>query len=184
MTEHIKQIASRIKELRELAEITPETLAKEFEMSLALVLQYENGEADIPVGYLYKVSHKFGMPLTTILSGEDPKLHVFSVVRKGKGIEVNRRKQYKYENLAYSFIDKKAEPFIVTIEPSDESKTVEFNSHPGQEFNYVLSGVMKILIDDHEIILNEGDSIYYDSGHKHAMRALNNISVKMLTLIM
>ena len=61
---------------------------------------------------------------------------------------------------------------------------MEFNSHPGQEFNYVIEGTMKIIIDTHEIILNAGDSIYYDSGYRHAMKALNQTTVKMLALVL
>ena len=38
---------------------------------------------------------------------------------------------------------------------------------------------MKIIIDGHEIILNEGDSIYFDSGYNHAMKALNNKPAKI-----
>ena len=66
---------------------------------------------------------------------------------------------------------------MVTIDPRQEDTMPEFNSHPGQEFNYVLKGTMMIMIDGHEIILNDGDSIYFDSGCKHAMKALNNKQV-------
>ena len=183
MNEHIRLIAKRIKELRDISGIQAEKLAKELGMDSATLLDYENGTCDIPIGFLYKISQKFGVELTTILSGEDPKLHIFSVVRKGKGLQVERRKQYKYENLAYNFIHKKAEPFMVTIDPVPDSSPIEFNAHPGQEFNYVISGEMKIIINKHEIILQEGDSIYYDSGYEHAMRALSNKPVKMLAII-
>ena len=42
---------------------------------------------------------------------------------------------------------------------------------------------MMTIIDGHEIILNEGDSIYFDSGYKHAMKAMNNEQVKFLAII-
>jgi len=44
-------------------------------------------------------------------------------------------------------------------------------------------GTMMTIIDGHEIILNEGDSVYFDSGYKHAMRALNNEQVKFLAIV-
>jgi len=184
MTEQIKLIAERIKGLRDISGISSESFAKELGISNKLLIQYESGTTDIPVGFLCKVALKYGLELSALLSGENPRLHVYCVVRKGKGIDINRRKQYRYENLAFNFINKIAEPFIVTIDPSPETVPLEFNSHPGQEFNYVIEGMMKIMIDDHEIILNQGDSIYYDSGHLHAMRALNNAQVKMLAVIL
>jgi transcriptional regulator with XRE-family HTH domain len=184
MNDQIKQIANRIKDLREIAGLSTETLAGELGVSPELYLEYENGGSDIPVGFIHKVAHRFGIELSALLTGEDPRLHVYSVVRKGKGLNVERRKQYKYENLAYNFIHKKAEPFMVTIEPQKEDAPIEFNSHPGQEFDFVIEGTMKIMIDDREIVLNEGDSIFYDSGHKHAMKALNDKRVKMLAVIL
>jgi len=183
MTEQIKLIAERIKGLREISGTSAETLAKELGISGELFLQYESGSTDIPVGFLYKLSHKYGIELSALLSGENPQLHVYSVVRKDNGLIIERRKQYKHESLAYNFINKKAEPFMVSIEPGPDDTPMEFNSHPGQEFNYVIEGTMKIIIDGHEIILNEGDSVYYDSTYKHAMKALNNTIVKMLAVV-
>lgn len=182
MTDQIKLIAERIKELREIAGISAETLAKDLGVANDLLLKYESGAMDIPVSFLFKVAHKFEMELSALIGGDEPKLHVYSVVRKDKGLRVDRRKQYKYESLAFNFIQKKAEPFMVTIDPDSENQPVEMHSHPGQEFNYVIEGTMKIIIDTHEITLNEGDSIYFDSVYKHAMKALNNKTVKFLAI--
>jgi transcriptional regulator with XRE-family HTH domain len=183
MTEQIQLIAERIKELREIAGISAESFANELNIETELFLKYESGTTDIPVGFLYKVAHRFNLELSALLMGDQPKLHVYSLVRKGKGLNVNRRKQYEYESLAYNFILKKAEPFIVTATPDSENLPLEFNSHPGQEFNYVLEGTLMIVVDGHEIILNEGDSIYFDSGYQHAMKAMNNHQTRFLAFI-
>lgn len=73
---------------------------------------------------------------------------------------------------------------MVRIDPEEEETPMEFNSHPGQEFNFVLEGSMKIIVDNHEIILNEGDSIYYDSSYKHAMKAATQQPVKFLAVVL
>ncbi len=183
MNEQIQLIAARIRELREIAGISVESFANELNIERAVLLDYENGNTDIPVGFLYKVAHRFNLELSALIRGDQPKLHVYSVVRHGKGINVDRRKQYKYESLASNFIQKKAEPFIVTVEPDASNAQLESNTHPGQEFNYVLEGTLMIVVDGHEIILNEGDSIYFDSGYKHAMKALNNQEARFLAVI-
>ncbi len=183
MNEQIQMIADRIKELREIAGISAESFANELNIEPDVFSNYESGTTDIPVGFLYKVAHRFNMELSALLRGDEPKLNVYSVVRKGKGLNVDRRKQYKYENLAWNFIHKKAEPFVVTVEPDLTNSKLEFNSHPGQEFNYVLSGTLLILVDEHEIILKEGDSIYFDSAYKHAMKALNNQVARFIAVI-
>jgi quercetin dioxygenase-like cupin family protein len=182
MTEQIKQIAERIQEIREISGISAETLAGKLGIAADIYLKYESGNTDIPVGIIFKISELFNIELSVMLGGDNPKLRMFGVVRKGTGLKLERRKQYKYESLAHNFIQKKAEPFMVTIDPDD--KVLEFNSHPGQEFNYVLKGTMMTIIDGHEIILNEGDSIYFDSGYKHAMKSLNNEQVKFLAVVL
>lgn len=183
MNEQLQLIAGRIKELREIADLSVESVAQDFGVDVELYRNYESGNSDIPVGFLYKVAHRFNLELSSLLRGDEPKLHVYSLVRKGKGINVERRKQYKYESLAYNFILKKAEPFIVTVEPDASNAPLELNAHPGQEFNYVLDGILMITIDGHEIALNEGDSIYFDSGYKHGIKALNNEPARLLVFI-
>lgn len=183
MSEQIKEIAARITDLREISGIPMEELAKEFGVSVEAYLQYETGDVDIPVSFLYEVAHKFNVELTEILTGESPRLHTYSLVRAGKGVSMERRKQYQYQNLAYNFIHKKAEPFLVTVEPNEVQKSVSFNTHPGQEFNYVLEGTLQIVVDGHELILNPGDSLFFDSGRPHGMKALNNQTAKFLAII-
>jgi len=183
MTDQIQLIASRIKELREIAAISAEIFAKDLNVEISLLLEYESGKIDIPVGFLYKVAQRFNLELSALLRGDQPKLHVYSVVRRGNGLNMDRRKQYAYENLAWNFVHKKVEPFIVTVAPDKENRTPEYNSHPGQEFNYVLEGSLMVIVDGHEIVLEEGDSIYFDSGFQHAMKALNNQHTKFLAII-
>lgn len=184
MSDQIKQIAVRLKELREISGISPETLSKEFGISVATYKEYESGNVDIPVSFLYEAAGKFNVELTAILTGENPKLQTYCLVRKDKGVSVERRKEYKYQNLAFNFVHKKAEPFLVTVEPDTDDKPVHYNSHPGQEFNYVLEGSIKIIVNGHELILNEGDSLFFDSGANHGMKALNGKPAKFLAVIL
>ena len=184
MSNQIKQIALRIKELREIYDISLKSLAEEFEIPQEQYEAYESGDVDIPVSFLYKIASRFNVELTAILTGDNPKLQTYSLVRKGKGVSVERRKEYKYHSLAYNFINKKLEPFLVTVEPSSEFDSVSYNSHLGQEFNYVLEGELKIIIDGHELLLKEGDSLFFDSTAKHGMKALGSKTAKFLAIIM
>ncbi|NLL06540.1 MAG: helix-turn-helix transcriptional regulator [Clostridiaceae bacterium] len=183
MSEQIKQISMRIKELREISDISPESLAKELNIPVTTYLEYESGNTDIPVSFLYEIANKFNVELAAILTGDAPKLHTYSIVRKDKGVSVDRRQAYKYQSLAYNFIHKKAEPFMVTVEPNSDTN-VHYNSHPGQEFNYVIEGTLKVIINGNEIILNEGDSLFFDSGANHGMKAMNNKTAKFLAIIL
>jgi transcriptional regulator with XRE-family HTH domain len=184
MKEKMKEIGLRITELRELSDISIQDMADSLHIPLETYQEYETGKKDIPASILYEIAHKMEVDMGLLLTGEETRMHIFSVTRNGKGVEVGRRKQYQYENLAEKFIHKKAEPFIVTAEPKNDGMKPATNSHPGQEFDYVLKGVLKIYIHDNEIILNEGDSIFFDSSYEHAMEALESKPAKFLAIVM
>ena len=95
---------------------------------------------------------------------------------------MDRRSDYEYQALATGFQNRKADPFIVKITP-EETKEIHYNSHPGHEFNYMIEGSMKIVIDGKELVLEQGDSIYFDATKKHGMQALNNSNAKFLAII-
>jgi len=184
MKEKMKEIALRIKELRELSDINTKEISEYLGISEEEYQKYEGGEVDISASVLFEIAQKLGVDMGLLLTGEETRMHIFTVTRKDKGVEVERRKQYKYQNLAEKFIHKKAEPFIVKVEPRADGNKPSTNSHPGQEFDYVLEGEMKFYIHDNEIILKEGDSIFFDSSYEHAMEARNNQPAKFLALIL
>ncbi|MGI5818761.1 MAG: helix-turn-helix domain-containing protein [Armatimonadota bacterium] len=180
MSKQLEQIGRRVAELREIEGLSPEALAGQLGIPVELYRRYERGAEDIPVGVLIQISAGFGVELTALLTGEEPKLQVFSVARAGEGVVVDRRTDYDYEALAYNFVNKKCEPFLVTVEPESDPS---LNSHPGQEFDYVLEGRMQIVIDGHEIVLEAGDCVYFDAGRPHVMRALDDRPARFLAVI-
>jgi transcriptional regulator with XRE-family HTH domain len=184
MKEKMKEIAQRVRELRELSEIVPDEMADQLNVPVETYISYEEGLFDIPASVLYEIAQILKVDMGLLLTGEETRMHIFTVTRKGKGVRVERRKQYKYENLAEKFIHKKAEPFIVTVKPRKDNSKPSTNSHPGQEFNYVIKGSLKIYIHENEIILEKGDSIFFDSSYEHAMEALNDEKAKFLAIIL
>jgi len=183
MSDQIKQVAARIKELRDISGTSLETMAREFGISKSTYEAYESGSTDIPVGFLYELASRFDVELTALLTGENPRLRTYALVRKGAGVSVERRKEYKYQSLAFNFAHKKMEPFLVRVDPSPETEPVSLNSHPGQEFNYVLEGMLKIVIDDHDVVLATGDSLFFDSALRHGMKAMKNKPAAFLAVI-
>ena len=182
MNEYNKDIGNRIKELRELSDISLQDISEELNVDVKTYTQYESGEVDIPASLIYELANIFQVDLSLLLTGEESRMSIFDVTRADKGVSVDRRKEYTHENLCSNFIHKKAETFLVVVDP-EKNPVPSLNSHPGQEFNYVLEGSLKIYIHNNEIILNEGDSIFFDSAHRHAMVALNDKPAKFLAVI-
>ena len=84
MTEQIRQIAARIKEIREISGISAENLALKLGLLTETYNKYESGESDIPVGIIYEISEMFNVELSVLMGGTNPRLHVYGIVRKGK----------------------------------------------------------------------------------------------------
>ncbi len=183
MNYEIKQIAERLRGLRELLEIEKSELAEVCGMTEDAYDRIESGESDIPLSVLDQISKHYGMGLSVLMFGDEPHMSGYYVTRAGSGPSVERSKAYKYEALASGFKDRRATPFIVTVEPN-ENEDVTLNRHEGQEFNYIIEGAISFVIEGKEIVLNTGDSIYFNPLRAHGMKALNNEPAKFLAIIL
>ncbi len=183
MNEQIKQVADRLRGMRDVLEITTIEAAATCGISEEQYMNFESGEVDIPVSLLHRMSQKYNFDITSLLTGEEPHMHSYTLTRKDKGVGYDRRKDYKYQALAGNFLNRKADPFVVVVEPKADT-SVSFNSHPGQEFHYMIEGKMRLFIGRKEMILEQGDSIYFDSGLPHGMLALEGQPAKFLAIIL
>lgn len=177
------EIASRIRDLREIAEVSLEEVSEALNIPSETYVKYESGELDVPMGALLDIAHYFNVEMTDLLSGGLPMLHTFSFVKAGRGISVERgNNRYSYRHLAYNFADRKAEPFMVTVD-SLPDEVPHLNSHEGQEFNYCVEGKLMIIVDGTEVIMEPGDSLYFDSMKPHGMKSLDGKPAKFIAII-
>ena len=181
MNEQIRDIAKRLAGLRDLLGIDANEIAAVCNVSVEEYLGYESGENDIPVSVLQNISKNYKVELTALLFGNEPNMKTYYLTRAGQGTAMERTHVYKYQALASGFAGCKADPFIVTVEPSGE--TMHLNSHNGQEFNFVIEGSLLLRVGGHELTLNVGDSLYFDATQPHGMKALNGQPVKFLAII-
>lgn len=185
MCDPIQSIATRLRGLREALELTQEEVAASCNLPVGQYREMESGTADFSVNVLQTISRHYGISLDVLMvrrGAEDERL--FHHPAAGKGVSVERQKAYKYEALAAGFRDRKIDPFIVTVEPAADDAPMHLNCHPGQEMNYVLEGRLLIGLNGKEIVLNTGDSLYFDSGLPHGMKALDGKTVRFLAIIM
>ena len=174
-TDKLKEVAKRIREMREICDITEADMAKKTEVSLEDYRAYENGELDFPFTFIHKCSLAFGIGITDLLEGQSAHLSSYTVTRKGQGQETAKEDGIEIQNLAPLFRKKIAEPYWVRYEYSEElqSKPIHLTKHSGQEFDFVMSGRLKVQIGENVEYLSEGDSIYYNSSTPHGMIAVD-----------
>lgn len=181
MNDQIREIAQRLAGLRDLLGIDADEIAAVCHVTVEEYLGYESGENDIPVSILQNISKNYKVELTALLFGDEPNMKTYFLTRAGQGTAMERSHVYRYQALASGFAGRKADPFIVTVEPSVE--TMHLNSHNGQEFNFVIEGRLLLRVGGHELILNVGDSLYFDATQPHGMKALDGQPVKFLAII-
>ena len=181
MNEQIKDIGMRLMTLREDMDITPEDMAKKLGVDVDTYLAYETGEMDFSFSMIYNAAEVLGVDVLELISGNAPTISMCCMVQKGKGYSVVREHEYDYKHLAYTFRNKKAEPFLVTIMP--DGKAPVMHGHEGQEFNYVIKGHMMLYIGDISYDLTEGDSVYFDSTVPHAEVALGDGETQFISVV-
>ncbi|MCR4887714.1 MAG: cupin domain-containing protein [Ruminococcus sp.] len=178
--ESINEIAARIRELREVCDYTQEKLAEELGINAELYAGYEQN-GDFPISVIYEIANKFGVDFNELITGETSRIDTYQVVRRGQGKTVSRFPGYRFKDLAFRYADKIMQPLLVTLEPSDEP--AKLVTHTGQEFNLVLKGSIAVIFEDKEIILNEGDSIYFNPSYPHGQRCHGDTKARFLTMI-
>lgn len=183
MDEQLKQIGERLRGLRDVLDITADEMAETIGIPVGQYERMEQGETELSVANLQKIAKEYDVSLDVLMFGEEPHMHSYFLTRKGQGLHVERRKAYNYESLASGFQGRKADPFIVTVEPKPVDAPKEMNSHAGQEFNMVLEGTMELTIGKKVLTLDEGDSVYFDATQPHGMRPVGNQTVKFLAII-
>ena len=171
----LKEVAGRIKGLREAKGYTQEELAKLTGVSVEDYKVLEEGETDFSFTFIYKCAKACGVEVVDLLEGTSSTLSSFTITRKGEGLKILKKHGVEYNNLAPKFKDKLAEPFLVKFPylPEEQNAPIKLSSHKGQEFDVIVKGSLKVQVGNHVDVLNEGDSIFYNSTIPHGMIAVS-----------
>ena len=185
-SEKLKEVALRIREMREIFDYTEETMAEKTEVSVAEYRQYEKGELDFPFSFIHKCSLAFGIGITDLLEGRSAHLSSYTVTRRGHGQQTAKEDGIEISNLAPMFRKKIAEPYWVRYEynPALQNKPIHLTKHSGQEFDLVMKGRLKVQIGDNVEYLGEGDSIYYNSSTPHGMIAVDGVDCLFVAVVL
>ncbi len=183
LSEQLKEVAARIRNMREIMGISVDTMARNIDITVAEYKEYESGTRDFSFTFIYKCAKCFNVDPTDLLQGTSPRLSSYEITRSGGGLPITRAHGFTYKNLASMFKNKIAEPFWVKI-PYTNDEHISMTSHKGQEFDIVLKGTLKVVIGNNEEILHPGDSIYYNSTTDHGLLAIDGEDVEIYAIVM
>jgi quercetin dioxygenase-like cupin family protein len=189
MTEEVdlaQSVGLRVKTIRETKGLTWADMAQRTGFPEALVGQIESGEVLPPLGDLVKLARALDMKMGYLLVQGAAK--PYDVVRKQDRKAISRyasqktiRYGYSYESLAPKKQDRNMEPFLVTLEPRTEEELP--STHDGEEFIYVLEGMIEVQLGGKQERLHAEDSIYYDSMLPHLVRCYGDQPARILAVL-
>ena len=182
----IREMAARIRELREITQLSAEEMAQKTDVSIEEYLACENGKSDLNFAFIYRCALAFGVDVTDIIEGVSPTLKSYTVTRNGAGQKIEQAHGMTYYNLASAFKKRIAEPLYVHSVYSEEaqSRDIELTTHAGQECDIVIEGHLKVQVGSHKEVLGPGDSIYYDSSTPHGMIAVDGADCLFYAIVL
>ena len=171
----IRQVAERIRELREISGFTVEEMAQRTDLTVEEYIQCESGNRNLSIAFLYRCTLSFGVDMSDLLEGRSAKLRAYDLTRRGEGQRIEEAHHMVGWNLAADFRNRIALPLYMEMKYREgaEYEDIDLVTHEGQECDIVIRGHMKIQIGGHTEILHAGDTIYYDSSTPHGMIAVD-----------
>ena len=167
--ESLEAIGERIKSLREKKGLSLEDLSKMTGFDIDLLECIEENKVQPQLGTIIKLSKALDSALGRLLSGVGNK--IYSITRKNQQKIISRstskkgeKQVYTYKSLAPEVQGRHMEALMVQL---DENPDHEISVHDGEEFIYVLSGIIQLEIGDAQFELEPGDSVYYLSTTPH-----------------
>lgn len=159
-------IGQRIKKLRSQRGLTLEEVAERSNCTPGFLSQLERDKAAPGITTLYSIAEALGVKVTDFFP---------DLVTPTKVTRKDSRESFHFEGSAihYSLLSTKFSNgslgvFLMTIKPKDQAlPTDDFRAHKGEEFCYVLDGVLRLWVGNEAHDLYPGDSIYFKSSLKH-----------------
>jgi cytidylate kinase len=180
MPNEISEIAARIRELRDVCGYSANALADELRVDRVVYAGYEES-GNFPISVIYEIANKFKVDFNELVTGEQSRLDTYQVVKKGGGRAISRFTGYRYKDLAYKMKNKIMQPLLVTLDPTDSPASLV--NHAGEEFNLCLKGKVAVTISGKEIVLEEGDSVYFNANLPHGQRCVGDEKARFVTVI-
>ncbi len=168
----------RIKKLRDDHKMSLIDLAEKTGQTPEFIEQVESDSVTPPVSFLLQLSRALQIDPSNFLT-EQEKIQI-----EGKRQEafIKRTQNYSYRTLTPGAADKHLRAFMVTIEPKEHHKIVEYK-HPGEEFIFVFKGELEVTLGNKVFHLKQGESIHFDSETKHKLRNLSEEKCELIVTL-
>lgn len=179
------KIGRVVRRLREAQGLTLAEAAATAHISAAMLSRIERAGVTPSLETLVSLSAALGVRPATLLQDIGVDSDGAQHIPSGHGLEVVRRgtrRGHTYHLLAAHRGPRKAfEPFLVTL--TDKSEVFPGFQHPGTEFIYILSGIIRYRHGTESFRLQPGDSLSFRGDIPHGPEELEKVPIRMLSVI-
>lgn len=158
-------IGSKIKKVRVEKNLSISQLAKKSDLSPGLISQIERNSVNPSIASLWKLANSLDISIGSLFEEEET-YEKNPIVRKDKRKKILTSDSNATYELLSPDLNRKIEFLYITIKPNDCANK-ELVTHEGEECGIVLKGRLMIKTTKGEFILEEGDSICFDSTIPH-----------------
>ena len=173
-----KSFGAKMEQLRHLRKMSFEKLANKTGLSQRYLKEIEEGIVTPPVSAVIQIAKALAIDSGSFLSFEEQE----ASERRRRESFTKRTQAYSYKTLTPEAETKHMKAFLVTIDPRQDHKMVEYK-HEGEEFLYVLKGHIEVTVGENQNLLKKGETLHFDSGITHKLRNLSNEEAKLLVVI-
>ena len=169
-------IGAKIKQLRQELGLTQEELADRAELSKSFISQLERDLTSPSINTLMDILECLGTNLREFFSEDGEE----KVVYTGADIfeKVDPANGSRVEWLITAAQRNAMEPILLTLSPGGTGG--RDNPHEGEEFGYVLTGSILLVICNNRYKVNKGDSFYFSSNAPHEIQNPGKSVAKIL----
>jgi transcriptional regulator with XRE-family HTH domain len=177
----LQDIGPKINQLRTEKNMTLKDLAEKCSLSVAFISQIERGLATPAIISLNAIAEALDVDLSYFFNMPKKELSIITRSYEHKPFMV-KNSNYIYSELSEHFEGRNMDVLLITILPGSEERYPAANIHNGEEFVYVLEGIVTLVYDDKKYELYPGDSAHYSPGLPHTWQNSTNKSAKILSV--
>jgi quercetin dioxygenase-like cupin family protein len=175
-TDTLVPVGEKIRKARMDKNISLDIVANETGFSTDYLDKVESGESMPPVGTILQIARALDIDSALLLKEQESNL-----TNRIKA-STKRTDNYAYTTLTPGAEKKHLKAFHVSIDPMQDHSGVGYQ-HEGEEFVYVLSGKVEVLVGDNVNVIDEGGSLHFNSGIRHNLKNLGDKKVLLLVVI-
>jgi len=174
-------VGKAIMNARKSKNLTIKDVAAMSGLSPSLISQIENDKGNPSLNTLKALANAIGVEVAAFFNGESKDSNN-PVVRSSERMLHSKSRGFTCYQLTPGSIDRFCVYYNI-LEPN--GSTVNFPEHhpanaSGYEFGYILTGKLRVDIEDQVYILNPGDSICFEATKQHSSTNIGTVDCEML----